>query len=268
MDSAIPEGEKTKSVISTLGCEHYKRRCEILSPCCKKFFTCRFCHDEHTQSPPPPGEKKDCQVLYLDRKAISTIRCKICKLEQTPSETCKACNIRFANYFCKICRLYDDGESVYHCEECGVCRVGSRESTIHCSECKSCFYKQEKTHKCYPNALDDNCPICLQHFAYARESFTQLRCSHWLHISCLRKYVSENNGINCPVCIKPIFEESEEMKKIFQEAIESSLGSLPPELRDLKVTIFCNSCQKTSADVQFNFIAFKCSHCGSYNTKR
>lgn len=33
------------------GCEHYKRNCKVLAVCCKKLFTCRFCHDnvsDHT----------------------------------------------------------------------------------------------------------------------------------------------------------------------------------------------------------------------------
>lgn len=28
------------------GCEHYKRNCKVLSACCNKLFTCRFCHDK------------------------------------------------------------------------------------------------------------------------------------------------------------------------------------------------------------------------------
>ncbi|KAJ4958768.1 hypothetical protein NE237_025879 [Protea cynaroides] len=28
------------------GCEHYKRNCKLLAACCRKLFTCRFCHDK------------------------------------------------------------------------------------------------------------------------------------------------------------------------------------------------------------------------------
>ncbi|KAF4660225.1 hypothetical protein FOL47_007254 [Perkinsus chesapeaki] len=28
------------------GCEHYKRRCKILAPCCGEWFWCRHCHNE------------------------------------------------------------------------------------------------------------------------------------------------------------------------------------------------------------------------------
>lgn len=32
----------------TFGCEHYKRNCKLLAPCCNKLFTCIRCHDDLT----------------------------------------------------------------------------------------------------------------------------------------------------------------------------------------------------------------------------
>lgn len=29
-----------------LGCQHYKRNCALVAPCCSKVFTCRLCHDD------------------------------------------------------------------------------------------------------------------------------------------------------------------------------------------------------------------------------
>ena len=29
-------------------CEHYKRGCKIIAPCCNKIFHCRLCHDEQS----------------------------------------------------------------------------------------------------------------------------------------------------------------------------------------------------------------------------
>jgi hypothetical protein len=29
-------------------CEHYRRRCKIVAPCCKEVFPCRHCHNEAT----------------------------------------------------------------------------------------------------------------------------------------------------------------------------------------------------------------------------
>jgi hypothetical protein len=34
-------------------CNHYKRNCTIISPCCGMAFGCRICHDECPQLPPP-----------------------------------------------------------------------------------------------------------------------------------------------------------------------------------------------------------------------
>lgn len=33
---------------SIFGCNHYKRNCKLLAPCCKKLFTCIRCHDDTT----------------------------------------------------------------------------------------------------------------------------------------------------------------------------------------------------------------------------
>ncbi|KAM3254977.1 hypothetical protein ACQJBY_042805 [Aegilops geniculata] len=30
------------------GCEHYRRRCKIVAPCCKEVFPCRHCHNDAT----------------------------------------------------------------------------------------------------------------------------------------------------------------------------------------------------------------------------
>lgn len=29
-----------------LGCQHYRRKCALVAPCCSKVFTCRLCHDD------------------------------------------------------------------------------------------------------------------------------------------------------------------------------------------------------------------------------
>lgn len=31
-------------------CEHYRRRCKIVAPCCNQVFPCRHCHNEATVS--------------------------------------------------------------------------------------------------------------------------------------------------------------------------------------------------------------------------
>jgi hypothetical protein len=37
--------------------------------------------------------------------------------------TCEECGTVFGNYFCSICRLYDDEDKQqFHCDGCGLCR--------------------------------------------------------------------------------------------------------------------------------------------------
>ncbi|KAK6148496.1 hypothetical protein DH2020_019408 [Rehmannia glutinosa] len=49
----------------TFGCEHYKRNCKLLAPCCNKLYTCIRCHDDLTDH-------------TVDRKAITKMMCMKC----------------------------------------------------------------------------------------------------------------------------------------------------------------------------------------------
>ena len=36
---------------------------------------------------------------------------------------CEKCEVVFGNYFCGICRLFDDNDKKqFHCDKCGICR--------------------------------------------------------------------------------------------------------------------------------------------------
>ena len=62
------------------------------------------------------------------------------------SDRCEDCSVVFARYACLECRLYDNleegstlqKEGVFHCDLCGICRVGRREDFVHCSICNCC----------------------------------------------------------------------------------------------------------------------------------
>lgn len=32
------------------GCQHYRRRCKLLAPCCGEVFACRHCHNDEKQA--------------------------------------------------------------------------------------------------------------------------------------------------------------------------------------------------------------------------
>lgn len=53
---------------------------------------------------------------------------------------CISCEVVFGNYFCSICRMFDDADKgQFHCGECGICRVGGRENFFHCITCGLCL---------------------------------------------------------------------------------------------------------------------------------
>lgn len=106
-----------------LGCKHYKRNVKIQCTHCRRWYTCRHCHDEvenHT----------------LDRKGIRNMLCMLCGHPQTAAEYCQNCGEVTADYYCGICKLWDNDprRKIYHCGDCGICRRGEGlgKDYVHC----------------------------------------------------------------------------------------------------------------------------------------
>lgn len=96
-----------------LGCPHYKRNVKLQCYTCKRWYTCRFCHDkseDHT----------------LDRRQTENMLCMLCGCPQPASHRCIGCGEKAAWYYCSKCKLWDNDEekSIYHCNDCGICRIG------------------------------------------------------------------------------------------------------------------------------------------------
>lgn len=49
-------------------------------------------------------------------------------------------------YTCLVCNLFDDEDKdQYHCDGCGICRIGGRTNFFHCEVCNMCLPLQLKT---------------------------------------------------------------------------------------------------------------------------
>ena len=96
-----------------LGCSHYKRNVKLQCSTCERWYTCRFCHDE-------------VEDHSLNRRATKNMLCMLCGHAQAAGEACQKCGEPAARYYCDICKLWDDDpqKSIYHCNDCGICRVG------------------------------------------------------------------------------------------------------------------------------------------------
>lgn len=102
-----------EEVTNALGCEHYKRNIKLQCSACNRWYTCRFCHDA-------------VEDHMLNRRETKNMLCMLCGCAQPASEECALCSERGAWYYCDVCKLWDDDseKSIYHCNDCGICRVG------------------------------------------------------------------------------------------------------------------------------------------------
>lgn len=175
-----------------VSCSHYIRKCSLISPCCNKIYPCRFCHD---------GEEDH----ELNRKLVNQVKCLQCGHIQGIESNCLECRIRFGFYFCKECRLYDDTDKgQFHCELCGICRVGGKDNYFHCMKCDICIpVAQKSSHKCVERAARSNCMICLDYLHSSREPCQVLRCGHFLHQGCFQECLKARIR-NCPLCNQSI----------------------------------------------------------------
>lgn len=68
-------------------------------------------------------------------------------------------------YTCLKCRLYDNTmKGQFHCDYCGICRLGGRENFFHCNVCNLCLNlnlrNNHKVSNLYPHKLIfSNCII-------------------------------------------------------------------------------------------------------------
>ncbi|XP_020403177.1 putative RING zinc finger domain superfamily protein isoform X3 [Zea mays] len=136
------------------GCKHYRRRCRIRAPCCGDVFHCRHCHNESTKD----GHE-------LDRHDVQSVICLVCDTEQPIAQVCCNCGVCMGEYFCAACNFLDDDvdKEQFHCDDCGICRVGGKENFFHCQKCGSCYSTTLRDrHCCIENSMKNNCPICYE----------------------------------------------------------------------------------------------------------
>ncbi|XP_046851518.1 uncharacterized protein LOC124444888 isoform X2 [Xenia sp. Carnegie-2017] len=154
-------------------CTHYKRHCFVQFECCDQFWPCHRCHNNQSSC----GKKKK-----LKSRDAKRVKCARCGLEQPFQQFCSRCKIKFAEYFCSICKhLTGTDDNPYHCDKCGICRV-HKDRSFHCDVCGVCLDIQLRgNHKCREGSAHDECCICLE------DAFTGcqiLPCSHKVHKEC------------------------------------------------------------------------------------
>ncbi|XP_075641679.1 E3 ubiquitin-protein ligase MIEL1-like isoform X1 [Castanea sativa] len=244
---------------SEYGCEHYKRRCNIRAPCCNQIFPCRHCHNDVTSNLSNPKDHHE-----LVRQDVKHVVCLICNTEQQVAQVCSNCGVNMGEYFCDVCKFYDDTDKgQFHCEECGICRVGGRDNFFHCKKCGSCYsLSLRDNHLCVENSMKNFCPVCYEYLFDSIKGTTIMKCGHTMHTDCFHE-MAEQNQYRCPICSKTVHEMSVYWR-LLDEEIQAT--AMPEEYQN-EVSILCNDCNNTS-NVRYHILGHKCSHCNSYNTRR
>ncbi|KAF5841208.1 zinc-ribbon-domain-containing protein [Dunaliella salina] len=205
----------------------------------------------------------------LDRKAVKELICALCETRQPAGRTCISCGVAFGQYTCLDCNFFDDDVSKrqFHCNACGICRVGGRDNYFHCSTCNCCYAIQlQNTHVCIENSMHNNCPVCFEYIFDSVNPICVLPCGHTIHQDCLHK-LQQHAMYVCPSCNKNYLSEAS-MERVW-ESMDAAVAStpMPPEYRDMQVDILCNNCLARSR-VNFHVVGHKCQRCGGYNTQR
>uniref|UniRef100_A0A8W7PJY4 Vitellogenin n=1 Tax=Anopheles coluzzii TaxID=1518534 RepID=A0A8W7PJY4_ANOCL len=311
---APPGGNGTATVAADqdgdekrVGCAHYKRRAKFVTPCCNKFYMCRYCHDENethffnrktvtelicTECDTRQRVQAECEKCgvrfgrtpccnkfymcrychdenethFFNRKTVTELICTECDTRQRVQAECEKCGVRFGRYTCLVCNLFDDEDrNQYHCDGCGICRVGGRGRFFHCEVCNMCLPLQLKYdgHRCVENVSRSNCPVCLDDIHTSRIPCHIPDCGHLLHRTCFEELLSSGHYA-CPTCQTSMMDMNQLWEYLDAEVAATPM---PKEYANYFVDILCKDCHKEST-VKFHVVGLKCTHCGAYNTCR
>ncbi|CCC07543.1 hypothetical protein SMACR_06745 [Sordaria macrospora] len=233
-----------------LGCKHYRRNVKLQCAACDRWYTCRLCHDEaedHT----------------LPRRETRHMLCMLCGRAQKASHTCVGCNQSAASYYCNICKLWNDDRNkpIYHCNDCGLCRVGHGlgKDFFHCKKCSACVSTRTE-HRCVERSTDCDCPICGEYLFSSPRPVAIMKCGHTIHQHCFNAY--KQTSYKCPVCNKTCVNMEIEFRRL---DILIATQPMPEEYQDARAVISCNDCSAKS-QTRYHWLGLKCSVCHSYNT--
>ena len=243
-----------------LGCEHYDRGCQLLCPDCDEFFWCRHCHNEIYENHLDPKK-----AHKMDRTRVKKIKCGMCDTVQGIRKKCKVCGLKFGKYTCKDCRFYDnEDKGQFHCDKCGICRVGGKDNYFHCDKCNACLsIKMKDNHKCIDETLKINCPICLEYLMDSTEPSNIMKCGHSIHVKCQDELL-KSGQTKCPLCNESMVDMKEQWKQTDHIIRQSPM---PEIYKDWKVKVLCSDCHNESEN-NYHVIGIKCLSCGGYNTRR
>ena len=249
---ADAEDERPEPGPPQLGCKHYKRNVKLQCSTCRRWYTCRLCHD-------------DAEDHVLPRAETKNMLCMMCNTPQAASQTCKMCGNQAACYYCAVCKLWnnDPEKAIYHCDDCGICRLGQGlgKDFFHCKTCVVCMsIAAESTHRCIEQSTKCDCPICGEYLFTSSKTVVFMRCGHAIHDNCFHQLC--RSSYKCPMCSKSVTNMESQFRNLDRHI---AAQPMPEEYRGTKAYVYCNDCSLKGL-TDFHWLGVKCSMCESYNT--
>ena len=286
----IPQIEKSKLIFNLLNpniykkeenfdnskkiiiCKHSSLNLHCFYKCCNKFYGCRLCHDEEEDH-------------EADRFNIDFVKCSFCNVIQKKSSSCQNPECfkykKEHNYHCLKCNIWKNDQdsklkiidsyliqnintssSFFHCEKCGICRIGMQKDYKHCDDCNMCLNKNTfDSHICKVNMKDKQCPICFENLWNSSKSCVVMKCGHGIHQACFLETL-KNHNYYCSNCRKATIDLTDLWKNI-DDYMDTQ--TMPDEYLEWKTKIQCRECNFVST-VQYHFEYHKCQSCNCYNT--
>lgn len=248
------DAKKSYHKENEMGCTHYKRGVKLQCSTCRKWHTCRFCHDE-------------AEDHILIRRETKNMLCMHCGKAQPAQQDCRHCGVKSARYYCDKCKLWDDDpeKKIYHCDDCGICRIGAGlgKDFFHCKKCGVCMsIRLQEYHRCIERSTECDCPICGEFMFTSTQTVVFMKCGHSIHHKCYYEHMK--SSYRCPTCYRTIINMESQFRALDNEI---SNQALPTPYDSWRCLISCNDCSARS-NVSFHFLGLKCETCRSYNTNQ
>lgn len=203
---------------------------------------------------------------------MAGVRCALCGLDQAVDGgggACLRCGVAFGRHACLLCRFFDDegvAKGVWHCDACGICRVGGAAAYFHCHTCGCCYAVSGRaTHVCVERATAGDCPVCRDALFDSVSPVSVLPCGHTLHFACAEQLVAHAQYC-CPLCSRSMCD----MRAAWaQRDAEVAATPMPEPYRSAIVRVLCADCG-AKTHVAYHVLGLKCGNgvCGGYNTRR